>query len=82
MSLWVSVGRMDRVRPGDLVGAIANETGLQGRDIGRIDIQQRFSIVQVRADAAGHVIDRMRGATIRNMRMQVREDREAGRNRH
>ena len=82
VSLWVSVGRMDRVRPGDLVGAIANETGLQGRDIGRIDIQQRFSIVQVRADAAGHVIDRMRGATIRNMRVQVREDREAGRNRH
>ena len=74
--LWVSIGREEAVRPGDLVGAIANESGLDGSDIGRIQIHQRFSLVEVRADAAGHVIDRMRGASVRNVKVHVREDRE------
>ena len=72
----MSVGRDDEVRPGDLVGAITGEAGLNGSDVGHIQIHQRFSLVEVRADAAGHVIQRMRGAKVRNQRVFVREDRE------
>ena len=64
------------MRPGDLVGAIANEAGLPGGAIGAIRIADRFSLVEVPADAAEHVIRSLRGTTIRGRRVNVRYDRE------
>ncbi|MCC6227229.1 MAG: DEAD/DEAH box helicase [Microthrixaceae bacterium] len=73
--LFINVGRAGGVRPGDLVGAIAGESGLRGRDIGPIDIAERFSLVDVPANRADQVIDSMRGALIRGKRASVRRDR-------
>lgn len=74
--LWVSLGRHAGIRPGDLVGAITNEAGLNGKDIGAIRILPRFSLVDVRADAVQDVVEAMRGATMRNRPVKVREDRD------
>jgi ATP-dependent RNA helicase DeaD len=73
--LYVGVGRSAGVRPQDLVGAIANEAGLRGRDIGAIEITDRFSIVEVPAAAADDVIDALRQTTIKGRRANVRPDR-------
>lgn len=73
--LYVNVGRMDRVRPADLVGAIAGETGLQGSEIGAINIFEKFSLVEVPDDAVDDVIDRMTGVVIRGRQTEVRRDR-------
>tara|TARA_B100001964_G_C13789233_1_gene403722 strand:- start:255 stop:485 length:231 start_codon:yes stop_codon:yes gene_type:complete len=43
----VEVGHRDRVKPGNLVGAIANESGLEGRMIGRIQIFESHSLVDL-----------------------------------
>ena len=45
------------IRPQDLVGAIAGESRLSGRDIGAIEITDKFSLVDIPADAADEVID-------------------------
>ena len=50
--LFVSAGQRDNVRPGDLVGAITGEAGITGEEVGRIEIRDTFSIVEVAADAA------------------------------
>ena len=76
--LFINVGRMDRVRPGDLVGAITGESQLQGRDIGAIQIFEKFSLVEVPAGSAEDVIQAMRNTTIRGRRASIRRDR--GRN--
>ncbi|MCU1453047.1 MAG: ATP-independent helicase [Acidimicrobiales bacterium] len=73
--LWVSVGRNAGVRPKDLVGAIANETRLSGRDIGAITIAESFSIVEVPASAIDDVIADMRRTTIRGTAAKIRRDR-------
>ncbi len=73
--LFVNAGRAAGVRPGDLVGAIAGESGLSGRDIGPIDIADRFSLVDVPANRADHVVAAMRETTIRGKRANVRRDR-------
>ena len=75
-SLYIGVGRSSGVRPGDLVGAIANETRLSGRDVGAIRITERFSIVEVPADAADEVIAALGRTTIRGRRASVRRDRD------
>lgn len=75
--LFFGVGRAAGVRPQDLVGAIAGESRLSGRDIGAIEIADRFSIVEVPQDAADEVIDAMRRSTIKGKRATVRREREA-----
>lgn len=63
--IQLDIGRRDGVRPGDLVGAIANETDLSSRDIGHIDIVDRSSFIEIRADAIDHVLSCMPRITIR-----------------
>jgi ATP-dependent RNA helicase DeaD len=73
--LFVGVGRAAGVRPGDLVGAITNEAGLDGRDIGAIQIADGFSLVEVPEAAVEQVIGALRGATIRGRTAMVRRER-------
>jgi ATP-dependent RNA helicase DeaD len=74
--IFVGAGRGSGIRPKDLVGAIANESPVAGRDIGAIEITQNFSLVEV-PDAAVHdVIKALRGTTIKGRRVTVRKDRE------
>jgi len=68
----VSLGRKAGVRPGDLVGAIANETGLVGRDIGPIRISDAYSVVGVPEASVEHVIETMQSTTMRGKRARVR----------
>jgi ATP-dependent RNA helicase DeaD len=73
--LYISVGRDAGVRPQDLVGAITGETHLSGRDLGSIEITQRFSLVEVPEAQADEVIDAMRGIKIRGRKATVRRER-------
>jgi ATP-dependent RNA helicase DeaD len=74
--LFVSLGERDGVRANDLVGAIAGEADIKGSDIGKIDIRDTFSIVEVPADAAERVISSLNGTTIRNRSVRVDYDRQ------
>lgn len=74
--LFVGAGRSAGIRPQDLVGAIAGESRLNGRDIGSIEIADRFSLVEVPDEAAEDVIHALRGASIKGRRAQVRRERE------
>jgi ATP-dependent RNA helicase DeaD len=73
--LFIAAGRNAKVRPADLVGAIANEAGLHAKAIGSIEIADAFSIVEVPSEAADDVIAALRSATIRGRRVLVRRDR-------
>src|SRR5947209_4784389 len=68
--LSMSVGKRDGIRPADVVGSIANEAGIAGRDIGPIEILDSITFVDVPAEAAEHVLAtvgraRFRGKAVR-----------------
>jgi ATP-dependent RNA helicase DeaD len=63
------------MRPQDLVGAIAGESQLRGKDIGAIEISDRFSLVDVPTTAADDVVKALRGAVLRGRKATVRRDR-------
>jgi ATP-dependent RNA helicase DeaD len=73
--LFIGAGRAAGIRPQDLVGAIANEAGLRGGDIGAIQIADGFSLVEVPEQAAEHVIRSLRAATIKGQKVIVRRER-------
>ncbi|MFI9392272.1 DEAD/DEAH box helicase [Streptomyces bauhiniae] len=77
--LFVGAGRSSGVRPQDIVGAIAGETRLSGRDIGAIEIADRFSLVEVPEESADDVVSAMRGANVKGRRAQVRRERDQSR---
>jgi ATP-dependent RNA helicase DeaD len=75
--IFVGAGALARLRPGDLVGAILNETGLTKDAIGAIEIADRFSLVEVREEHAERVIQALRGTKLRGLKVSARRDRES-----
>ena len=73
--VFVGAGRDAGIRPGDLVGAITGETGLTGRDIGSIEIHQRFALVEVPESAADEVISALKATMIKGRKATIRRDR-------
>jgi ATP-dependent RNA helicase DeaD len=76
--VYVGLGRAAGIRPKDLVGAIANESSVAGREIGAIEIANRFALVEVPAAKADEVIRVLRGTTIKGRRATVRRDKAQG----
>jgi ATP-dependent RNA helicase DeaD len=74
--LFVGAGRSAGIRPQDLVGAITGESSLSGRDIGAIEITDRFSLVEVPDSAVDEVIDTLRRTTLKGRRPVVRRERQ------
>ena len=69
--MFVNVGKKHRVRPQDIVGAIANEAGVPGRSIGSIDIYEDFTFVDVPVDYVEDIAIKMRHATFRGTKMNI-----------
>jgi ATP-dependent RNA helicase DeaD len=76
--LFVGAGRSAGIRPQDLVGAIAGESRLRGREIGAIEIADRFSLVEVPETAADEVVTALRGSSIKGRKATVRRERPLG----
>ncbi len=73
--IFVSVGRKDGARPADLVGALINAAGLRRHEVGRIDVKENFTLVDVRSETANHAIKGLTGETIKGRRVSARLDR-------
>jgi ATP-dependent RNA helicase DeaD len=58
------------------VGAITGETSLSGRDIGAIEIADRFSLVEVPEEAADDVVRGLRATTLKGRKATVRRAHE------
>ena len=75
--LFVGAGREAGIRPGDLVGAITGEAGINSRDLGAIEIADRFSLVEVPESRADDIMHALRATTLRGRKVSVRRDRES-----
>ena len=72
--IFIGAGRAAGIRPQDLVGAIANEAGIPGRDIGAIEIADKHSLVEVPSSVANDVVEALRATKIKGKRAVVKAD--------
>ena len=72
--LFIGAGRMSGIRPGDIVGAIANEANVSSRSIGAIDISERFTLAEVDESIAQQVIEALQGVRFKGRTVTVRLD--------
>lgn len=67
----IEVGRVHNLKPGSVVGAIANEAGLDGKQIGRIDIQDDYSIVELPAGIPDETIRHLGSARVAGRPLRI-----------
>lgn len=86
VKLSIDVGREERMAPNYIVGAIAERTSLSGKDIGKIEIYDEHTIVEVPEDAVEEVLQAMEGCRINGhktttVRLPAQEGRSGGKER-
>lgn len=69
--LHINLGKKHGIREKDIVGAIAGEAGIRGREIGSIEMYDKFTFVEIPDQHAGHVIEVMNKSRIRGKKIRV-----------
>jgi ATP-dependent RNA helicase DeaD len=69
--LFINLGKKQNVRPGDILGAIAGETGMPGKLIGSIDMYDKYTFVEVPREYASDVIQVMKSAKIKGKSINI-----------
>ena len=75
--VFFAAGKKAGIKPGDLVGAIAGESGVSSSVIGAIRIAENFSVVEVPEELADEIIEAVGAGTLRGKKVKVRRDRDA-----
>lgn len=73
--LFISIGDRDGVGPGDLLGAVTGEAGIDGSQVGKIEIRDNFSRIEVEEGAARRVLEALNGITFRGRSVRADYDR-------
>lgn len=71
ITLVIEGGKKDKVRAGDILGALTGEAGLSGSSIGKIDIYERQSYVAIEASKIDEAHDKLRSGKIKGKRFSV-----------
>ena len=69
--LFINIGKKQRVRPGDILGAIAGESGMDGKLIGTIDMYDKYTFVEVPREYAREVLNAMKNVKIKGKTVAV-----------
>ena len=70
----IEVGRRQRVQPGQIVGAIANEGGLSRDDFGRIQVRDDFSLVELPSNLSESALESLKSTKIGGKAIEITED--------
>jgi ATP-dependent RNA helicase DeaD len=73
--LFLSVGEKDGITTRDLLGAILGESGIAGEQVGKIDLRETFTKVEVQEQVAEKVIRALNGTSIRGRSVRADFDR-------
>lgn len=72
-TLSISGGRKDKLRPGDILGALTGDAGgLSAADVGKIEVQDKYSYVAISADVADEAFKRLRDGRIKGHKFQIK----------
>jgi len=71
-TLVIDAGRQDKLRPGDILGALTGEAGLGADDVGKIDVYATRAYVAIRRPLANKALERLRAGKIKGRNFRVR----------
>ncbi len=77
--LFVNIGKNQNIRPGDVLGAVAGESGISGKLVGSIDMYDNYTFVEVPREYAGAVLKAMKDVKIKGKNVHVEKANGRGR---
>lgn len=69
--LFINIGKNQNVKPGDILGAIAGESGMPGKMVGSIDMYDKYTFVEVPREQADMVLQAMKDARIKGKNIHI-----------
>ena len=69
--LFINVGKKDKIKPANILGAIAGESGMPGKLVGSIDMLDNYTFVEVPAKHADRVLKAMNNVKIKGRSISV-----------
>lgn len=69
--LFINIGKKQKVKPGDILGAIAGESGISGSLVGAIDMYDKYTFVEVPKEYGREVLSAMKNAKIKGKSINV-----------
>ncbi len=73
VTLWIDGGRKDKVRPGDILGALTGEGGIAGTEVGKIDIFDAHAYVAIKQDSVDKALACLQKGKIKGRNFMVRK---------
>ena len=70
-TLCIDAGRTDKLRPGDIVGALTGDAGIKNDAIGKIDVYATRSYVAIARAHASNALERLRAGKIKGRKFRV-----------
>lgn len=77
--LFVNIGKNQNIRPGDVLGAVAGESGISGKLVGSIDMYDNYTFVEVPREYANAVLQAMKDVKIKGKNVHVEKASNRGR---
>jgi len=71
-TLCIAGGRKDKLRPGEILGALTGEHGLDGKDVGKIDVLDYASYVAVKKEKSDFAFQRLKNGKIKGRTLKIR----------
>lgn len=72
VTLCLAGGRKDKIRPGDILGALTGEAGMQAQQVGKITVMDFAAYVAIESGAAEQALDRLSNGKIKGRKVKVR----------
>ena len=76
--LFLNVGARDGLRTGDVLASIGNDAGVPGTEVGKIEIRDSHTIIEVASGSAAVIVEKLTGKSISGRRAIVRPDQDVG----
>ena len=73
---FVNAGKLDKIAPRDIVGCIVGETGINGSNVGKVDIYDKFSFVEIAGFEAENVMNRFNNVMVRGRQISIEPAKE------
>lgn len=71
VTLFLNIGKDQKIKSGDILGAVSGESGMPGKLVGSIDMYDKYTFVEVPEDCADEVLECMKHVKIRGKRVHA-----------
>ncbi len=75
VTLYLAAGKKDKIRPGDILGALTKDAGLPGDAVGKIDVSAMCSYVAIKQSHAEKAFQYLQNGKLKGKRVNVKKMR-------